>query len=145
MKKLSLIFIILIVLQSVCFGQNDQTKKIDPKIKETAIKTANAWLKLVDNKEYGESYEQAAIIFKTAVTKENWEQSLRGILPSFGKIISRELISATYKTSLPGAPDGEYFVITYMTSFEKKEDSLETVAPMKDYDGVWRVSGYYIK
>ena len=143
MKKIFLTFIILVVLQSICLAQNIQTK-IDPKIKVTAIKTANAWLKLVDNKEYGESYEQAAIIFKTAVTKENWQQSLNGILPSYGKIISRKLISATYKTSLPGAPDGEYFVITYMTSFEKKEDSLETVAPMKDYDGVWRVSGYYI-
>jgi len=144
MKKLSLIFLILVVLQSICFAQEIQTK-IDETKKIAAIKVADAWLKLVDEKKYGESYEQAAIIFKTAVTRESWEQTLNGILPSFGKIISRELISATYKTSLPGAPDGEYFVITFMTSFENKEDSLETVAPMKDYDGVWKVSGYYIK
>jgi len=144
MKKLSLIFLILVVLQSICFAQEIQTK-IDETKKIAAIKVADAWLKLVDEKKYGESYEQAAIIFKTVVTRESWEQTLNGILPSFGKIISRELISATYKTSLPGAPDGEYFVITFMTSFENKEDSLETVAPMKDYDGVWRVSGYYIK
>ena len=144
MKKLSLIFMILVVLQSICFAQEIQTK-IDETKKIAAIKVADAWLKLVDEKKYGESYEQAAIIFKTAVTRESWEQTLNGILPSFGKIISRELISATYKTSLPGAPDGEYFVITFMTSFENKEDSFETVAPMKDFDGVWRVSGYYIK
>jgi len=144
MKKLSLIFIILIVLQSICFGQKRQTK-IDETNTKTAVKAADAFLKLVDEKKYGESWEQAAKLFKNAVTKENWQQSLNGILPSYGKIISRKLISTTYKTSLPGAPDGEYFVITYMTSFEKKEDSLETVAPMKDYDGVWRVSGYYIK
>ena len=143
MKKLSLIFIILIVLQSICFGQKMQTKIDETNIK-AAVKAADAFLKLVDEKKYGESWEQAAKLFKNAVTKENWQQSLNGIFPSYGKIISRKLISATYKTSLPGAPDGEYFVITYMTSFEKKEDSLETVAPMKDYDGVWRVSGYYI-
>ena len=143
MKKLSLIFIILIVLQSICFGQKMQTK-IDETNTKTAVKAADAFLKLVDEKKYGESWEQAAKLFKNAVTKENWQQSLNGILPSYGKIISRKLISATYKTSLPGAPDGEYFVITYMTSFEKKEDSLETVAPMKDHDSVWRVSGYYI-
>ena len=144
MNKLSLICIILVVLQAICFAQEVETK-IDETNKKTAIKVAEAWLKLIDEKKYGESYEQAAILFKTTVTKENWEQSLNGILPTFGKKISRMLLSATYKTSLPGAPDGEYFVITYMTSFEKKEDSLETVAPMKDYDGVWRVSGYYIK
>jgi hypothetical protein len=143
MKKLSLIFLILVVMQSICFAQEIQTKIDEKKI--AAIKAADAWLKLVDEKKYDESYEGAAIIFKTAVTRENWEQTLNGILPSFGKIISRELLSATYKTSLPGAPDGEYFVITFMTSFENKEDSLETVAPMKDFDGVWRVSGYYIK
>ncbi|MEA3231485.1 MAG: DUF4019 domain-containing protein [Thermodesulfobacteriota bacterium] len=144
MKKLLQILIILIVLPSICFSQNNQTK-IDIKITQTAVKAADAWLKLVDDKKYGESWEQAAKFFRKAVSKENWKQSLSGILPSYGKIISRELISATYKTSLPGAPDGEYFVITYMTSFEKKEDSFETVAPMKDEDGVWRVSGYFIK
>lgn len=48
-------------------------------------------------------------------------------------------------TSLPGAPDGEYVVIQFETSFEKKKSSLETVTPMKEKDGAWRVSGYYIK
>jgi hypothetical protein len=47
--------------------------------------------------------------------------------------------------SLPGAPDGEYVVIQYRTSFENKNDAIETVTPMKDTDGTWRVSGYYVK
>jgi hypothetical protein len=51
----------------------------------------------------------------------------------------------TYKTSLPGAPDGEYVIIQFETSFENKKIAIETVTPMMDKDGNWRVSGYYIK
>jgi hypothetical protein len=55
------------------------------------------------------------------------------------------LAANTYKTSLPGAPDGEYVVIAYETSFDKKQAATETITPMKDADGRWRVSGYFIK
>ncbi len=48
-------------------------------------------------------------------------------------------------TSLPGAPDGEYVVIQYNTEFENKKVAIETITPMLDDDGKWRVSGYYIK
>ena len=48
-------------------------------------------------------------------------------------------------TSLPGAPDGEYVVIQFEASFGNKRASVETVTPMLDKDGQWRVSGYYIK
>ncbi len=44
-----------------------------------------------------------------------------------------------------GAPDGEYVVIQFETSFEHKRSAIETVTPMMDRDGKWRVSGYYIK
>jgi hypothetical protein len=48
-------------------------------------------------------------------------------------------------TSLPGAPDGEYVVIQFMSSFENKRFAIETVTPMKDKDAKWRVSGYYMR
>jgi hypothetical protein len=46
---------------------------------------------------------------------------------------------------LSGAPDGEYVVIEYETSFEKKRNGIETITPMKDADGEWRVAGYFLK
>ena len=62
-----------------------------------------------------------------------------------GKVILRKLDSQKYMTSLPGAPDGEYVVIQYKTKFENKKSAVETITPMLDNDGKWRVSGYYIK
>jgi len=40
---------------------------------------------------------------------------------------------------------GGYVVIKFNTNFEHQAAATETVTPMKDSDGEWRVSGYYIK
>ncbi len=106
---------------------------------------AESWLALVDAGEYGQSWEEAAVFFKSAVPKEDWERSLEAFRTPLGAVVSRSVTSATYATSLPGAPDGEYVVIQFETSFANKKAAVETVTPMKDPDGAWRVSGYYIK
>jgi hypothetical protein len=46
---------------------------------------------------------------------------------------------------LPGAPDGEYVTIQFKISFEKKKSLVDTIAPMKEKDETWQVSGYYFK
>ena len=53
--------------------------------------------------------------------------------------------SATFAKTLPGAPDGQYVVIQFNTSFKKKKSAVETITPMLDKDKKWRVSGYFIK
>jgi hypothetical protein len=35
-------------------------------------------------------------------------------------------------------------VIQYDTSFANKKSAVETVTPLLDSDGQWRVSGYFI-
>jgi hypothetical protein len=35
--------------------------------------------------------------------------------------------------------------VQFDTSFERKSAAVETVTPMIDPDGRWRVSGYFIK
>lgn len=110
-----------------------------------AVASAEAWLDLVDGGKYADSWKQASEYFKNAVKLAQWEQSLVAVRKPLGKIISRKLSSKNYMTSLPGAPDGEYVVIQFETSFQKKKSSVETVTPMKEKDGRWRVSGYYIK
>ena len=112
---------------------------------EAAKKSATAWLALVDGAKYGESWDEAASMFKSAVTRTTWEGAMRGVREPLGAMKSRTLKSATYATSLPGAPDGEYVVIQFDTVFANKAQAVETITPMLDKDGQWRVSGYYIK
>jgi hypothetical protein len=99
----------------------------------------------VDEGKYVESWNEAAELFKNAVKQEQWEQAIQAVRTPLGKLVSRKLKSTSYQTSLPGAPDGQYLVVVFETSFENKKSAIETVTPMMDKDGKWRVSGYYIK
>ncbi len=63
----------------------------------------------------------------------------------FGELVSRELKSAEAHKTLLGAPEGEYVVLHFTTSFANKKDAIETVTPMLAEDGKWKVSGYFIK
>jgi hypothetical protein len=112
---------------------------------DAAVASSQEWLSLVDKGKYAESWDEAAGFLKNAVPKQKWSESLQAYRKPLGKLISRKLLSKQYAMSLPGAPDGEYVVIQYETSFENKKSSLETITPMLDKDGIWRVSGYYIK
>ena len=113
--------------------------------KKAAVVAAEKWLALVDNGEYAESWNNAAQYFKAAVEQQQWERSLQAVRMPLGKLISRKIQRKTFKTSLPGAPDGEYVIIQFETAFENKASAIETVTPMMDTGGKWRVSGYYLR
>jgi hypothetical protein len=115
------------------------------KPEQLAQQSAESWLGLVDSGKYGASWEDAASSFKAHVTKEQWVIMAGPVRDPLGKVLSRKLKSANYTKTLPGAPDGEYVVIQFDTSFEHKQTAVETITPMVDKDGKWRVSGYYIK
>ena len=123
---------------STVMGQVADKEKI-------AVAAAEKWLIMIDGGKYAESWKEAAEYFRAAVKQEQWEQSLLAVRKPLGKLFSRKVKTKSYTTSLPGAPDGEYVVIQFETSFEKKKSAIETVTPMKEKDGNWRVSGYYVK
>lgn len=112
---------------------------------EEGIAASDAWLAVVDAERYDDSWEKACTLFRGAVSKDQWVRQAAGVRGPLGPVLSREVTSAEYATKLPGAPDGEYVVIQYRTKFQNKADAIETVTPMRDQDGVYRVSGYYIR
>ncbi len=110
-----------------------------------ALAAARDWLELIDKGDSSASYERAASLFKSAVSAEQWRTSLAAAQAPLGRPLSRSLRSGRYAEELPGAPDGKYYVFEYDTTFEKKRGGTETVVPMLDEDGVWRVSGYFVR
>lgn len=61
-----------------------------------------------------------------------------------GKVLSPVAIDSKSFTHLPGAPDGEYFVITLATNYKHTQSAIETVTAIK-VDSKWRVARYFIK
>ncbi len=137
-RVLCLVVIVLLLFLGIALARSMEKEK-------AAVYAAEKWLALIDGGKYTESWNQAAAYFKNAVKQEQWEQSLHAVRKPLGRLLSRTVKNKAYMTSLPGAPDGEYVVIQFDASFENKKSAIETVTPMLESDGNWRVSGYYIK
>ncbi|HTL01176.1 MAG TPA: DUF4019 domain-containing protein [Vicinamibacterales bacterium] len=116
-----------------------------PTSRDAAQTSARSWLALVDAKNYAASWDEAATVFKSAVTQATWETAVKGARTPLGELKMRTLNSATATTSPPGAPSGEYIVIKYDTTFDQKQGMVETVALIKQDDGTWRVAGYFVQ
>jgi hypothetical protein len=130
----------LFLVLSLSVGATAQQKP-----EQIAQQSADSWLALTDSGKYADSWQEASSIFKAHVTKDQWQKIIQATLGPLGKVTSRKLKSATYTKTLPGAPDGDYVVIQYETAFEHKQSAIETITPMLDKDGQWRVSGYFIR
>jgi len=140
-QMLRVAFALLVLLPLVAIAEDRKQQDAE----KTAVETAEAWLVLVDQGRYGDGWESAASYLKNAVSKEDFMKSLTAARMPLGNVKTRQLKSKEYRTSLPGAPDGEYVIIQFDTSFENKKVAVETITPMLDKNGTWKVSGYFIK
>ena len=122
---------------------------------DAAQAAAESWLKLVDGGHYSASWDQAAKLFKDAVKQTEWDQMAQGVRTPLGRLVSRTLKSREYTEKMPTTRviggkvytwgTGKYVVIQYDAVFANKASAVETVVPMADPDGVWRVSAYSIR
>lgn len=130
---------------AIAIGLSAFSAGAQEKPEKAAQSAAGPWLALVDTDKARESWKAAAELFRKQVTAEQWEASIQAVHAQTGKNLSRKLRSAQYTKTLPNAPDGEYVVLLFDSSFEKARSVTETVVPMKDPDGVWRISGYFVR
>jgi hypothetical protein len=112
---------------------------------QAATSAAQTWLTEIDNGDYAQSWQNTAAFFQTAVTEEKWKTSMETFRKPLGDLVSRTLKSAQAMTKLPGAPEGQYVVMQFETSFANKKSAIETVTFMLEKDGQWKSAGYFIK
>ena len=114
-------------------------------VSDSAVGAAQSWLALVDSGKYGESWDEAAQILKSQITKDQWVKKLNADRFPLGKLQSRTLKSTVFYTkSLPGVPEAEFVIIQFDTTFERSKSFVEMITPTKEKDGQWRTSGYVI-
>lgn len=138
-RSCALLLAVLVLARLTALAQAKDTRL------EAAQHADEAWLALVDTAKYAESWKTASAPFQAAVSQDKWIHAMATVRTPLGKLVSRKLVSATYSNSLPGAPDGEYEVLIYDTTFEHKQTGHETIIAMLEKDAAWRVAGYYIK
>ena len=132
------LILIILLIPAFIFSQNKKENK-------KAQMAATNWLVQIDKGEYLESWDNAAQYFQNQILQDRWSAALKASRGPLGNSTSRNINSSEFKSELPGAPDGNYYIITYNSSFENKASAIETITLTKGIDGKWRAVGYYIK
>ena len=132
------LILIILLIPAFIFSQNKKENK-------KAQTAATNWLVQIDNGEYLESWDNAAQYFQNQILQDRWSAALKASRGPLGNSTSRNINSSEFRSELPGAPDGNYYILTYNSSFENKASAIETITLTKGIDGKWRAVGYYIK
>lgn len=111
----------------------------------SARAAAEAWLGRVDAGEYGRSWQEAAPYFQRVTTEAKWTDLLGSVRLPLGKPAGRQPGVGQFSATMPGMPDGAYVLLQFQTAFERNKTAVETVTCLRDYDGRWKVAGYFIK
>jgi hypothetical protein len=108
------------------------------------VATANKWLEQLDAKSWNESWKGTGKLFQSNLMQEQWAKTAQAVRDPLGAVISRHILGVTKTTTLPGAPDGEYGVLTYSAAFTNKASAVETVVLAREGQQ-WKIVGYFIR
>lgn len=109
-------------------------------------KPGDDFIRLVDAKQYGESWEIASDYLKQSVPRSDWAAQVRQAREPLGSVVVRRLKSSEVQKNPRGAPPGDYLLLTFETSFSgSTTPRTETLPLIKGADGRWRAVGYFIR
>jgi len=103
---------------------------------------AQKWFSLVDDLKYEESWKEASSMFRNEVTQDQWIAALTRSRKPLGALVSRTRARIQFAKSLRGAPDAEYVILHFQTTFANKT-ATERLTLVKE-DGRWRLAAFGI-
>jgi len=109
-----------------------------------AVEASTRWLALMDAGQAGAAWDASAPLLQKAVGRDAWLDVGKNVRAPLGAAASRKPVAAAYTRGVAGAPPGEYAVIRYQTSFATRA-GFETVVPMRQPDGSWKVATYKVQ
>lgn len=138
-----LMFACLLIASSELFA--------DDAVKKQALTAAKAWLMIIDKGQYEKCWSESSELIQKNVKQNDWANAIQQARKPLGKVVNRAVKMSQYTTSLPGAPQGEYVVIQFQTTFKNRPSAIETVTMRADSGSQedekqknWAGAGYYI-
>lgn len=111
---------------------------------QKATDAAKSWLALIDHNNYAQSWKESGALFQSHVTEAQWESAAKAARDPMGPVVTRNVAGVSLAATLPGAPDGQYAVVTFDTKFANKAAAVETMAMAMD-GGSWKAVGYHVR
>jgi beta-lactamase regulating signal transducer with metallopeptidase domain len=115
--------------------------------KAAAVAAMLPWLHEIDGGLYAQSWKDASVEFRHAVTADDWSAKARSVRDPLGVCRTRKLLSAALQedSDNPNAAFHGHVVARFQSSFDRLSTAIETVAFRNSPDGVWRAAGYFIR
>lgn len=117
----------------------------NPEYEKAGLTAAQAWLILLDRKDWGTAWDASSQVFRASVPLGTWMDNVPKLREPFGAFVEREPGVALYKKSLPGRPAGDYVTVAFTSKFANKDKVIESVTTVRESDGHWRVTGYGVQ
>ncbi len=106
----------------------------------------DAFLKLIDGRAYGESWDEASEFLRRSISRDGWVARMQAMREPLGAAAVRILRDSDLRHDPSGAPAGDYLLLTYETTFTGGGIAkTETVPMILGADGRWRAVGYFVR
>ncbi|GAA0757622.1 DNA-binding CsgD family transcriptional regulator [Erythromicrobium ramosum] len=104
-----------------------------------AARAAEAFLTLIDESRWAESYAASGTQFRKLNSLEHWTEVSEKVRPPLGKVLTRNLVTNEF---VPAPPEG-YQLVKFASSYADGTNQVESVS-LEWEDGAWRVVGILI-
>jgi len=116
----------------------------NPEFEQAGKMAAQAWLVLLDRKDWGTAWDASSAVFRQNVPLGTWMDNIPKLRQPMGALLERQPGEPLYTRKLAGQPEGDYVTISFTTKFANKQ-VIEMVPVVREADGRWRVTGYGIQ
>jgi hypothetical protein len=106
------------------------------------VNAARGWLELMDDQRYQDAWDRAAAHFKAANSPEAFLRFGVGVRRPLGQRASREVWQQDFRAQMRGRPDGQYFIVSFHTTFGNAGTSVFEHVVLEHEAQGWRVAGY---
>ena len=104
-----------------------------------AARAAEAFLTLIDESRWAESYAATGTQFRKLNSLERWTELSEKVRPPLGTVLTRNLVTNEF---VPAPPEG-YQLVKFASSYADGTNQVESVS-LEWEDGAWRVVGIVI-
>lgn len=104
-----------------------------------AARAAEAFLTLIDESRWAESYAATGSQFRQLNSLERWTEVSEKVRPPLGTVLTRNLVTNEF---VPAPPEG-YQLVKFASSYADGTNQVESVSLAWE-DGAWRVVGIVI-
>lgn len=125
----------------------DSPADLDPALRQavdSSQQAAEAWLKIVDQGSYGNSWDAGALPLRLVMSRKEWMLSLDTMRKPLGRPVQRKVEDIRLAQDPKGLARGNYMIFIYDTSFANGHQAQEILTLQQSNDGQWRVLTYLV-